>query len=174
MAKFSSEFREKVVLDYLSGGGGSESLAKKYGIGSHKTILKWVNQYKKYGDNAFNVRTTKDVYDGNFKLEVLEWMRSNRASLSETALHFNISTVSTIWTWERKFEEQGVEALFKRRGRPKQMTAKNKRNKGKKEESSDLEKLQRENRMLRIENEYLKKLRALIQEPDDTDKSKRK
>ncbi|MCM3571543.1 helix-turn-helix domain-containing protein, partial [Neobacillus mesonae] len=62
-------------------------------------------------------------------------MKSNKASLAETALHFNISTDSTIWTWERKFEEQGVEALFKRRGRPKQMTAKNKSNKKKVEES---------------------------------------
>lgn len=43
-----------------------------------------------------------------------------------------------------------------------------------KEEPLELEKLQRENRLLRIENEYLKKLRALMQEPDDTDKSKRK
>ncbi|MCM3569684.1 transposase, partial [Neobacillus mesonae] len=135
MVKFSSEFREKVVLDYLTGGGGSKLLAKKYSIGSHKTILKWVNQYKKYGDNAFNVRNNKDVYNGNFKLGVLEWMKSNKASLAETALHFNISTESTIWTWERKFEEQGVEALFKRRGRPKQMTAKNKSNKKKVEES---------------------------------------
>jgi transposase len=45
---------------------------------------------------------------------------------------------------------------------------------GKNEESSELEKLQRENRLLRIENEYLKKLKALIQESEDTDKSKRK
>jgi transposase len=174
MVKFSSEYREKVVLEYLNGGGGSHELAKKYGIASHSTILNWVNQYKKYGDKAFNVLSPKSVYDGYFKLEALEWMRSNRASLPETALHFNISTPSTIWSWERKYEEKGVEALFNRRGRPKDMTANHKRNLGKEEEFSELEKLQRENRMLRIENEYLKKLRALMQEPVDTDKSKRK
>ena len=64
--------------------------------------------------------------------------------------------------------------MFKRRGRPKDMTANNDRKMGEKEEPLELEKLQRENRLLRIENEYLKKLRALMQEPDDTDKSKRK
>jgi transposase len=101
-------------------------------------------------------------------------MRINRASLSETALHFNISAVSTIWTWERTVEEKGVAALFNRRGRPKVMTAMNDQNKGKNEDPSELVKLQHENQMLRIENEYLKKLRALIQEPADTDKSKRK
>lgn len=174
MVKFSSEYREKVVLEYLNGGGGTRELAKKYGICSHTTLLNWVNRYKKYGDKAFNVRSTKDVYDGSFKLEVLEWMRRNRASLPETSLHFNISTPSTIWFWERKFEEKGVEALFNRRGRPEDMKANHEPKKEKKEEDSELEKLQRENRMLRIENEYLKKLRALIQEPGDTDKSKRK
>jgi transposase len=122
MVKFSSEYREKIVLEYLNGGGGSSiELAKKYGIGSHQTILNWVNHYKKYGDKAFEVRRPKDVYDGKFKLEVFEWMGRNRASLRETSLHFDITTPSTILSWKRKFEEKGVEALFKRRGRPIQM-----------------------------------------------------
>ncbi len=174
MVKFSSEFRAKVVLEYLDGGGGTHELAKKYGIGSHTTILNWVNQYEKYGAKAFEIRSPKVVYDGKFKLEVLEWMWRNRASLPETALHFNISTPSTIWFWKRTYEEEGVEALYKRRGRPTQMTAKDKHQRGGNEDSSELEKLQRENRLLRIENEYLKKLRALIQESEDTDKNKRR
>lgn len=174
MVKFSSEFRAKVVLEYLDGGRGTYELAKKYGIGSHQSILNWVNQYKKYEANAFEIRSTKDAYDGKFKLEVLEWMWRNRASLPETALHFNISAPSTIWTWKRIYEEKGAEALFKRRGRPSEMTTRDKLPKGENEESSELEKLQRENRLLKIENEYLKKLRALIQGSEDTDKSKRK
>jgi transposase len=174
MVKFSSEYREKVVLEYLNG-GGSKELAKKYGIGSHQTILDWVNHYNKYGEKAFDLRSHERVYDGKFKLEVLEWMGRNRASLRETSLHFDITTPSTILSWKRKFDEEGVEALFKRRGRPIPMTANHHdHQQGKKEESSELEKLQRENRMLKIENEYLKKLRALMQEPVVTDKSKRK
>jgi transposase len=101
-------------------------------------------------------------------------MNTNRASLTETALHFNISTSSTILSWKRKFKENGVEALFNRRGRPELMKTNSERKKGRKEEPSELEKLQQENRLLRIENEYLKKLRALMQEPEDTDKSNRK
>jgi transposase len=47
-------------LEYLNGGGGSSiELAKKYGIGSHQTILNWVNHYKKYGDKAFEVRSKR-------------------------------------------------------------------------------------------------------------------
>ncbi|MCM3567797.1 helix-turn-helix domain-containing protein, partial [Neobacillus mesonae] len=168
MVKYTSEYKETIVLEYLNGGGGLGGLAKKYGIGSRQTILNWVNRYKKYGEKAFDVRSTKSVFDGKFKLEVLEWMGRNGASLPETALHFNISTASAIWAWKRIYEEKGVEALFKRRGRPIQMTAKRDHQQKKKEESSELEILKRENRMLRIENEYLKKLEALIQEPKDT------
>lgn len=149
-------------------------MAKKYGIGSHQTILDWVNRYQKYGNKASEVRSSKSVYDGNFKFEVLKWMWSNRASLRETSLHFNIPTPSTILRWERKYREKGVETLFNRRGRPKDMIANQENQQEKKEESTDLESLQRENRRLKIENEYLKKLRALIQESVDTDKSKRK
>lgn len=61
-----------------------------------------------------------------------------------------------------------------RRGRAKHMTTSPDHKQGKKEEPSELEKLKRENRLLKIENEYLKKLKALMQEPDDIDKSKRK
>jgi transposase len=122
----------------LAGGIGSKLLAKKYGIGSHQTILDWVNRYKEYGGSAFDVRSPKYDYDGNFKLQVLKWMKSNRASLTETALHFDISTPSTVWTWQRKFEKGGVEALFRRRGRSKQMTTSPNHKQGKKEEPSDL------------------------------------
>jgi transposase len=174
LVKFSSQFREKVVLEFLNGGESSTSLAKKYGIGSHRTILNWVNQFKEYGGSSFDIRSPKFVYDGNFKLEVLKWKKRNRASLPETALHFDISAPSTIWSWERKLEEKGLEALFMQRGRAKHMTTSPDHKQGKKEEPSELEKLKRENRLLKIENEYLKKLKALMQEPDNIDKSKRK
>lgn len=53
-------------------------------------------------------------------------MNTNRASLTEVAQHFDISKLSTIWSWQRKFEEKGVEALFKRRGRAKSKHSKKK------------------------------------------------
>ncbi len=175
MVKFSSEFREKVVIDYLTSSIGTDTLAKKYGIKDYSTILNWVHRYEKYGVEAFNVRSPEIVYDGNFKLGVLEWKKSNNASLNETCLHFNISTASTVWTWEKKFAKEGVGALFRERGRSEKMERKSKDTKqSKKQAPTELEIVQRENRLLRIENEYLKKMKALIQEPKDTDKSKRK
>jgi transposase len=173
LVRFSSEFRKKVVQEYLTG-LGSTTLCKKYGIGSKQTILDWVHRYEKFGVEAFEVRSPKFDYDGSFKAKVLKWRMENRASLSETALHFDITNAGTISSWEKKFHEEGLEALYKRRGRPKQMIQNPKGNKHTKNKFSEVEQLKEENKLLKIENEYLKKLKALIQKPNHTDKSKRK
>lgn len=165
----------QVVQEYLAGKGSTHTLSKKYGIASHHTVLNWIHRYEKFGVKAFQIKSSKFDYDGRFKVKVLEWRHKNRASLSETALHFDISNVGTISGWQKKFDEGGIEALYKRRGRPKQMIQNPKENKHTKtKELSELERLKEENKLLKIENEYLKKLDALIQEPTHTDKSKRK
>ena len=174
MVKFSSEIRIQVVQEYLTGKGTTYSLSKKYGIAAHTTVLNWVHRYEKFGIEAFKIIRRKEERDGRFKAKVLEWRHKNRASLKETALHFNISNTGTISNWQKKFDEGGIEALYKRRGRPRQMIKNHKENHKETKELSELERLQEENKLLKIENEYLKKLRALIQEPNHTDKSKRK
>jgi transposase len=171
LVRFSSEFRKKVVQEYLTG-LGSTTLCKKYGVASTQTILDWVHRYEKFGIEAFEVRSPKFQYDRSFKVKVLKWRMENKASLTETALHFDISNVGTISTWEKKFHEEGIEALNKQRGRPKQMIQNPKENKSTKNKLSELERLKEENKLLKIENEYLKKLKALIQEPNPIDKSK--
>lgn len=163
-----------VVLEYLTGTGSTHTLSKKYGIASHQTVLNWIHRYEKFGVEAFRIKGAKVDHDGSFKVKVLEWRHKNRASLSETALHFDISNVGTISSWQKKFDEGGKEALYKRRGRPGQMFKNPKDSHKGTKELSELERLQEENKLLKIENEYLKKLRALIQEPNHTDKSKRK
>lgn len=46
MAKYSFEFKKKVVLEYLNGQSGYCSLAKKYNIASHRRIGEWVEILK--------------------------------------------------------------------------------------------------------------------------------
>jgi transposase-like protein len=87
-------------------------------------------------------------------------LKTEHASLTQAALHFNLSEPSTIHQWQRIFETEGVEALFRSRGRDPIMTGDKQT---KREKSlSELEKLKEENELLRIENEYLKKLKALV------------
>lgn len=160
MTKFSFEIKLKAVQMYLSG-IGSPTIAQRLGIKQHTSVLMWVARYQKYGIPGLKIRTPKYDYDGDFKLKVLNWKKQHKASFPQTALQFDISNPGTIATWQRKLNQYGLKALFTRRGRAKHMTTKNNRQASK--QLSELERLKAENRALRVENEYLKKLEALVQ-----------
>ena len=89
-------------------------------------------------------------------------MHENHLSLQETAFHFNLGHHDIVNKWERIYYEEGPQGLYiERRGRSKNMSSKPKKKKLNKEVEEDLiEEVQR----LRMENEYLKKLNALVQE----------
>lgn len=90
-------------------------------------------------------------------------MHKNHLSISETATLFKISSDYTVGKWERLYYEEGPLALYRdKRGRKKGMsTDKPKKVKLSKETEEDLiAEVQR----LRMENAYLKKLNALVQE----------
>ena len=89
-------------------------------------------------------------------------MHANHLSLQETAYHFNLANNSIVSKWERIYYEKGPQALYeKRRGRSKNMSSKPRKKKSPEDTEKDLI---AEVQQLRMENEYLKKLNALVQE----------
>ena len=165
MVKFSKIFKVQVVKDYLSSSLGYGLIARKYNIKCHSLVISWVHRYQAFGSSGLNVLAPKKVFDGSFKVDILKWMKTNKASYPETALHFNVSNVGTIWQWQHLFDTEGVEALYRSKGRIKIMTA-DKQSK-KSDKKSELERLKEENELLKIENEFLKKLKALVQSQTD-------
>ncbi len=151
MTKFSFEVK-------LKAGIGSSTIARKLGIREAKSVQIWVARYRKYGVQGLEIRSPKFDYDGNFKLKVLNWRKQHKASYLQTALQFDISNPGTIANWQRKLKERGIEALFTRRGR-----ATTNHNQQARKQLSELERLKAGNRALKVENEYLKKLEALVQ-----------
>ncbi len=90
-------------------------------------------------------------------------MHANHFSLKETAYHFNLGCHDVVSKWEHIYYEKDPQALYEeRRGRRKKnMSSKPRKKKISKEDEEDLiEEVQ----ILRIENAYLKKLQALVQE----------
>ena len=166
--KYSDEFKLKVVEEYQSGLlGGTNALAKKYGV-HNSEVEKWVNQYKEHGPAG--LASKAGIYDGDFKLYVVEYMHTHSLSAKATAIRFGIVSHSTVLHWERIYYEEGPEALFKeRRGRKKMNDKKPAKPKKKVDENEDL--LQEVQR-LRMENEYLKKLNALVQEREKSEQKK--
>jgi transposase len=100
-------------------------------------------------------------YTSEFKLKVVEQMRADHLSYSETARLYEINDHHRIQQWERIYLEEGPEGLARERrgrgskggpGRPPKLD--------KKVEADLIAEIQQ----LRMENDYLKKLNALVQE----------
>lgn len=160
MSKYSSEFKLEAVQYYLDGKGGFLATAKHFGV-NHELLRGWVKKYQQHGLEGL-LKQKVSSYSGDFKLSVIEYMHSNHLSLAETAFHFRLANHNIVNKWERIYYEEGPQGLYKeRRGRNKNMNSKPRKKKLSKEVEEDLI---AENQRLRMENAYLKKLQALVQE----------
>jgi len=158
MSRYSVEFKLEVVKYCVEKHHGYPDAAKHFNIPSETTILYWVRRYNEKGVEGL-LKNKKSLYSGEFKQNVVEYMHKNHLSATETAIKFNLAQHTVVLKWERIYYEEGPQALYiERRGRTKRMSSKNKKNVNKNEDL--LEEVQR----LRMENEYLKKLNALVQE----------
>ena len=98
-------------------------------------------------------------YTGEFKQEVVETMMREKLSYKEAARLYDISGHDRICQWERIYLEEGPEGLYiERRGR--KSTGRPPKKLKPKVEEDLLAEVQR----LRAENDYLKKLNALVAE----------
>lgn len=116
MAKFTAEDKWQAVLRYLTGKESSIRIASSLET-DKKAVLKWVIQYEYNGVEAFVKRYTN--YTQQFKLDVLNYMIGNGTSLLETTALFNIAIPSTIGSWRKQVDTQGIDALqSKKKGGP--------------------------------------------------------
>ena len=109
-------------------------------------------------------------YDGDFKVQVVETMRRESLSLSEAARRFGVSHHHLVARWERLYLTEGKASLYEeRRGRVSAANGTRKIRKPKMDKQVE-EDLIAEVQRLRMENEYLKKLRALVLEEERQNK----
>lgn len=176
--KYSYEFKMKIVEEYLEGALGYRLLAKRYNVSHHSLIVKWVNPYRESGKQGLQRKKTHKKYPLNFKLDVLRFKQDTGASYRETANAFGISEPSIISNWKRVYTIEGAPGLNKLQGRPPQMSKSNKDNqkksqKKKVDDTSEIERLKKENDYLRIELAYLKKLEELgLKDPREDNNQK--
>jgi transposase len=113
------------------------------------------------------------IYKGKFKQRVIEDMRKNNLSQHETAAKYGISR-SSVRLWERIYLEEGSEGLYiERRGRACASSGSIKGRKPTLDKQIE-EDLIAENQRLRMENDYLKKLDALVQNKKQATRKKHK
>lgn len=161
MTKYDEQFKLSVVRQYLDGHAGYTALGRQHGL-AKSLVCRWVGWYVRHG--AEGLKKKSSHYSAQFKLSVLQHMWQNLLSHGQTATEFNIRNPADVGMWERGYRSGGLDALLPNaRGRPKQMPVPTtKPIAPSNDPDRSREELLAELNYLRMENAYLKKLRALV------------
>lgn len=148
---------KRVIEDHQSIGSSARA------IGMSPTLLKsYVGRVREYGYGCLTEQSKKRYHSGSFKVQVIEYMRENKLSCIATAAHFNL-TKSLVQVWNRRCLEEGLDSLHEdRRGRRMDLEKHCSRHPRMPKEVE--EDLIAENQRLKMENEFLKKLKALVRD----------
>lgn len=158
---YTKETKTNAVLDHIHGRHSDLEILRKYGISGHGVLERWVKQYT--GHKEFKTTSRgrtpmtkgrKTTFDEKLAA-VLDCISQNR-NFREAAETHRVS-YQQLYLWVKKYDQGGPDALLDRRGRNKEdgtLTP---------EELVQVEmrRLAKENEFLRMQNDYLKKLKEV-------------
>lgn len=159
---YSAQVKTQAVIDYLDGNGSLNDICIKYKISAIGILQQWIKKYN--GHKIFKSHSTKGdklMTKGrktNYeeRIEIVSFCIANAHDYNLTTNKFNVS-YQQVYTWVKKYNKDGYNALVDRRGKNKAF-----------EELSESEKfsaqvklLEAENRRLKMENDFLKKLEEI-------------
>lgn len=158
-SKYTNTLKENAVADYLSGAGSLRDICKKYRIRSTRQLRQWILKYNSHenqktsGSGGVTIMTKGRKTKYEERIEIVNYCIGNQNNYAETAQKFEVS-YQQVYTWTKKYENEGVEALLDKRGKRKPES-----------EMSELEKLRAQNKLLEAKNlrqqmeiDFLKKL----------------
>ena len=146
------------------------SLAKAFNIDRSK-IKYLFALIKKHGYNI--LRNGKNrIYSKDFKLQTINRILINHESINSVAIDIGLTSSGILDNWLSKFKENGYNVVEKKKGRKTKPMTKPKKNDKILSEKEKIKQLEDEILYLKAENEYLKKLRALVQERELKEKKK--
>ena len=157
---YSEALRQKVVEEYLSGQGSSMVIAEKYKLRSGNLVLDWAKEYHRHREH---LKETGGVSMARRNHTLEERVQAVREYLEEGKDFSELSekygtTAQVVRSWVKRYQEMGVAGLEDRRG--KRLVSQTPRTA---EEALRIEKsrLERENYLLRMELDLLKKVQEL-------------
>ena len=156
MSKLTKEDKIEIYERRLKG-ETIPALAKTFNITESK-IKYFIALIKKHGYTILR----------NGKNRIL----SNYESVNSVAIDIGLPSDTILHNWLLKFKENGYNVVEKKKGRKPKVMTKPKENNKELSEKEKIKKLEEENLYLKAENEYLKKLRALVQEKELKEKKK--
>jgi transposase-like protein len=149
----------EAVKYYLDGKGSLDEVCSIYKISNNSTLRRWIKRYNDHErfnsqnsqEDRFMIKGRKTTYEE--RVEIVAFCVSNNDNYQLASEQFQVS-YQQIYMWVQKYRKNGYEALSDKRGKRKPT-----------EELSEIEKVaaqltlvEAENRRLRMENDFLKKL----------------
>jgi transposase len=165
MGKYSLQTKLLAVEDYCSGQSGLKAVAHRHNV-DVSSLRQWIASYREHGADGLR-KKSRNFYSVEFKLAVLKRMQDDDLSCRQAAALFDIRRFDIIGHWKRQYDEGGVQALSwgssgkhktmnKQHGQDDEPPARN-------DDTLTRQQLVNELKRLRMENAYLKKLKALTQ-----------
>ena len=159
---YPPDIKLQAVTDYINKKGSLYEICIRYKISSHSVLQNWIKQYnghkifKSHRNQGDKIMTNgrKTTYEE--RVEIVSFCIANANDYNLTANKYSVS-YQQVYTWVKKYKNNGYDALVDRRGKNKTF-----------EELSESEKfaaqlklLEAENRRLKMENDFLKKLEEI-------------
>lgn len=168
--KYTRDFKLGAIQRFMSGSAGYKRTARQLGI-APSMLRRWVAHFRLHGEDSL-VRGRHE-YTSDFKRSVLQHMWDNALSLRQTAAHFNIPNSTTINQWVRWYKRQTEEATSATVPPLMITPPPNPGTTQSKDDERSREELLTELQHLRMENAYLKKLKALVDAKSATSKKRK-
>jgi len=153
---YSSEFKMKVIKEYLEGKGSFVDIAAKNNI-TYSMVINWVNKYNN-GEERKDYNPKSEVYSMKSRkttleerIEIVKYSLDNNNDYKGAADKFLVP-YANVYNWVKMYNEQGEEGLKEHRGRPKNSTT----------ELTELEKKDLEIAKLKLEVEKHKRAEEIL------------
>lgn len=154
---YTGEYKVMCVKAVLSGEGSIDDIVAKYNISSRHVLRHWIMKYNANRELK-DYDPKKEVYMATSRKkttieerkEIVKYCINHERNYKDTAISFDVS-YSQVYSWVKKYDVNGEEALTDRRGRHKAD-----------DEVNELERLRRENFRLKCQLEEKNMLTELL------------
>nr|WP_314114266.1 helix-turn-helix domain-containing protein [uncultured Leptotrichia sp.] len=115
---YSREIKEKAVQSYLNNEGSLFEICKKYQIASVSVLNYWIRDYRRSVDVNGNFSLLKKHVRKSIdaKVEAVHFCQKNDYDYNLAIKKYGIS-YQQIYSWVKKFEKGGIDALVDNRGK---------------------------------------------------------
>ena len=141
---YSKEFKIQCVKAVICGEGSVDDIVAKYNISCRRVLQGWIMRYNANMELK-DYDPKREVYMAEARRkttleerkEIVEYCIAHGKDYKNTAIYFDVS-YTQVYTWVKKYIDDGVEGLVDRRGHHKTD-----------DEVDELERLRRENLLLK-------------------------